>query len=307
MTIILNSLFPVFVLMALGRLLRRYEAVGDAFLKTSDRLIYFIFFPAMLFWKIGTPAMGRAIDWGLCLAALSAVSVVYMLSLGYSKASGMPRRAVGSFSQACYRFNTYVGVAIVLNAAGDQGVREFGVMIGFLIPFINLLAVSTLIWFSEKSGDSHHGKGYFARVLFSNPLILACIAGIAYSKLNVPFPEFLDNTFRMLSVVALPMALISIGGILDPSRVRGHFRYSTAAAAFKLLVLPVTGYAFLRLFGVSGLPFNVGMLYFALPTSTALYVLSSQLGSDVHLGAAAVLCSTLFSFLSLSLVMILFL
>ena len=124
MTIILNSLFPVFALMALGASLRRFRMVDNVFLRTSDRLIYFIFFPIMLFWKIGAPAMGKAVDWRLCLAVIADIAAVYGLSLAYIKAVNMPRRAVGSFSQASYRFNSYVGVAIVLNTLGDPGVRD---------------------------------------------------------------------------------------------------------------------------------------------------------------------------------------
>ena len=47
------SLFPVFALLLLGHLLKRFGLTNEAFLNTSDRLIYFIFFPMLLFWKIG--------------------------------------------------------------------------------------------------------------------------------------------------------------------------------------------------------------------------------------------------------------
>jgi hypothetical protein len=50
--IILNSLFPVFGLLILGGMLKRWKLTNDVYLKTSDKLIYFIFFPIMLFWKI---------------------------------------------------------------------------------------------------------------------------------------------------------------------------------------------------------------------------------------------------------------
>jgi predicted permease len=53
MTIVLENLFPIFALMAAGKLLRHWNFTTDAFLRVSDRLVYFIFFPAMLFWKIG--------------------------------------------------------------------------------------------------------------------------------------------------------------------------------------------------------------------------------------------------------------
>jgi len=42
------------------------------------------------------------------------------------------------------------------------------------------------------------------------------------------------------------------------------------------------------------------MIYFTLPTSTALYILSSQLSSDTQLASAAIALSTMLSFISLS-------
>jgi malonate transporter len=305
MAMIVNSIFPVVALIVLGVFLRRYGITNEIFLRTSDRLIYYIFFPAMLFWKIGSPSPGPAVYATLTLAVLSAVFTVYLLSLFYVKVANIPDFKVGSFCQGCCRFNTYVGMAIVLTALGDEGVRVFGVMIGVVIPFINLLVVPTLIWFSGETYPFREKVVILLKAVLSNPLILGCFLGILYGSLGVPFPVSVDNTFRMLSMVALPMALISIGGSLSFTVVRGHLKLALVTTFFKHLVLPVLGYLLLRFFQVSGLPFQVGMIYVALPTSTAAYILSSQLHSDVDLAAAAILLSTTLSLLSLSVVMLL--
>jgi predicted permease len=260
----------------------------------------------MLFWKIGAPASPTPVDWKFILAVLSAVFVIYTASLFFIRITRVANFQVGSFSQCCYRFNTYIGMAVILIALGDESVREFAVMIGVAIPFINLLAVSTLIWYSGKSYNTSKKIVLVLRSTLSNPLILACFSGILYSKLQLPFPRFADNTFLLLSMVTLPMALISIGGSLNLAKIKGHLKMSMIANLFKLLLLPAFGYFFLRAYGVAAIPFKVGMIYFALPTSTAAYILSSQLQSDVDLAAATILLSTLLSIVSLSLVMAVF-
>jgi predicted permease len=70
--------------------------------------------------------------------------------------------------------------------------------------------------------------------------------------------------------------------------------------------LPLVGYGMLVRLQVSGSALQTAMLFFALPTSTAIYVLSSQLGSDTALASATIVVSTVLSFFSLSVVMILF-
>ena len=70
MIIILNNLVPVFALMGLGHLLGRTGFIGDVFFKASDRLVYYIFFPVMLFWKIGGAGPEVSLDLPLNLSTL---------------------------------------------------------------------------------------------------------------------------------------------------------------------------------------------------------------------------------------------
>ena len=297
---VLNNLFPVFALLLFGHLLKRAGLTHDAFLKTADKLIYYIFFPALLFWKIGAAASDQAGDPGLYKAAICAVIGVYVLSSLYIKVFRVPAFQAGSFSQSCYRFNTYIGMAVILNALGEDGARQFSILIGLIIPIINILAVSTLSWYSEKKVSLPQRVRLTARALISNPLIIACLAGIAYWKWIGGFPIFIDNTFRLAAFVTLPLALFSIGGTLTLSGMKNHFKLSLVACVFKLILLPVTGYLFLKIFHATGISFKLGMIYFTLPTSTALYILSSQLSSDTQLASAAIALSTILSFFSLS-------
>ena len=100
--------------------------------------------------------------------------------------------------------------------------------------------------------------------------------------------------------MTLPLALISIGGVLSPQGLWAHLRLSLTASVFKLAVFPAIGYAIMKAIGVTAPSFGVGMVFFALPTSTALYILSSQLNSDTELASAAIAVSTLLSVFSLS-------
>lgn len=138
------------------------------------------------------------------------------------------------------------------------------------------------------------------KALISNPLILSCVAGILYSKSVGVFPVFVVNTLQLMTSVALPLALLSIGGELTFRSVRSYFSISVAASAIKLLLMPLVGYLLLHAMGITGLPFNVSMVFFALPTATSIYILSSQLNSDTEMASATILVSTVLSFFTLS-------
>ncbi|MDJ0624389.1 MAG: AEC family transporter [Desulfocapsaceae bacterium] len=303
--IILNALFPVVVLIAMGVILKRYGFTDSVFLRTSDKLVYHIFFPVMLFYKIGGANFSSGMNWNFCFAALAALVVMFGLSIALIMLCKVPDFQAGSFAQSCYRFNTYIGVAVILNSLGEEGIKYFGILIGIAIPIINVAAVTMLSWYSQEGMFAKGRTKMVGRALLSNPLIIGCLVGILYSRTFSGYPQFIDNCLQLISMVTLPLALLSIGGALTFKGLHRHLGFSMLAALAKLLVFPVIGFWFLKVFGVNGTPFQVAMIFFALPTSTAIFVLSSQMQSDTELASSAILVSTLLSFPVLSVVFLL--
>jgi len=297
---VFNSLFPVFALILSGSLLKRFGLTNDVFLQTSDKLIYYIFFPLLLFWKIGSASTDLFSDSGLYKSVILAILIVFIFSTAFIVIFKVSDFKVGSFSQSCYRFNSYIGVAIVLSALGEEGIHHFGILMGIIIPIINVLCVSTLIWFSGEKALPFKRMGQIIKGLISNPLILACIGGILYANLAEGFPPYIEGILQLCSFAALPLAMLSVGAALSISVIKDHFKLSLIASLFKLVVLPAIGYLLLIQFGVAGVALKVGLIFFALPTSTSLYILSSQLNSDTELASAAIAMSTILSFFSLS-------
>lgn len=297
---VLNSLFPVFALIALGMALRHWQLTTTDFLKTADRLVYFIFFPTLLFWKIGGSPAQETLNGDFYLATALAVLLIYAASLAYIHWR-VPDFQAGAFSQSCYRFNTYIGMAIIINAFGEEGARQFGILIGFFIPIHNILAVATLTWYARGQAAGTTRVGQTVRAMVSNPLIIACVAGLIYSRTVGGFPLFLHNALGLMAAITLPLALLSIGGGLTLRGIRDYWHPSLAGACFKLVALPLVGGMLLWLSDVSDLEFKIGMIFFALPISPATYVLSAQLHSDTRLASAAIVVTTALSVIPLAL------
>lgn len=299
--LVLNTLFPLCFLLLLGWGLKRFSMTDARFLAMSDRLVYYVFFPVLLFWKIGNGAPEPGVSAGLCLAGLSGVMLAFAASLAAIRYFRVSAFQAGSFCQACFRFNTYIGMALVLTVLGEEGVRHFGILAGVVIPVINVLSVSVLVWYSGGRPSIRENLKYFIRALISNPLILGCLAGFLFSRSDLVFPVFIQNSFFLMTSVTLPLALISIGGSLRFKGLADHARVSLLAAGIKLVFLPVTGFLLLKGFHVTGTAFTAGMIFFSLPTSTAIYVLSGQLNSDTELASGAIMMSTVLSFIPLTL------
>ena len=303
--IVLNALFPIFGLLVLGSLLRKFELTTEPYLKVSDKLVYFIFFPIMLFWKVGGAPHGggdQLIFVGVTLLALVSMFIISGLVIKFGPVTAFE---AGSFSQSCYRFNTYIGVAVILNSLGEAGIAYFGILIAIAIPLVNVFAVATLIWHSGSAGSAAKRGKIFLKALLGNPLIIGCFVGVLYARLVGGFPEFIDNTLALMSMVTLPLALISVGGALSFRGMQKYLPLSLLGAGLKLALFPLLGFFFYKLFQIDGIAYKTGMIFLCLPASTTIYVLSSQLKSDTELASASIVVSTLLSFVSLSIALLL--
>ncbi len=301
---IIQHLFPVFALIALGAALKRFGLTNPDFLAVTDRLIYFIFFPILLFWKIGGAEQAFSAEAGrFYLAVIGTVICIYMVSTLYILIFKIPAFQAGTFSQSCYRFNSYVGLAVIYSVLGEPAVARFGVLIGLVIPLINVLSVTTLIWFSAAPGHVGQRLQKTLVSILTNPLVIGCAAGLLYAAWINRFPLFIENTLRLGASVTLPLALLSIGGSLTPQTLKRHFPLAAVGAGFKLVLFPAIGFLILQLAGISGNDVVLGVIFFALPTSTAIYVLSAQLKSDTELASATIVLSTALSFFTLSAVL----
>ncbi|WP_232363781.1 AEC family transporter [Desulfogranum japonicum] len=297
---VLNALFPVFALILTGILLRRIGIVEKTFFRNSDRLVYYVLFPVMLFWKIGAASLAQGSEWHYLIASLCAVTAVFFLSLLFIRLTRMNAYKAGTFSQSCYRFNTYIGMAVVINLFGEKGVQLFAILVGVLIPIINVMSVGVLVWHDSSAEKVSSRLASTMKTLMTNPLILGCLAGIGYAHYIGGFPQYIDNFLRLLSSTTLPLALFSIGGALSFQSARDNAILAGLGAVIKLVFLPLTGWFSLYLFHVQGITWQVSMLFFSLPASTAIYVLSAQLHSDTELASAAIVLSTLSAFFTMS-------
>lgn len=303
---ILDSIFPVFALIALGVVLRRRGLTNRAWLATGDRLVYYVFFPALLFWKIGGTPAAEAVPWKLWAAGLGTIVILWLLSLAAIAAFRLKPFSAGAFSQATYRFNTYVAIAVVFNAQGDEGVARLGELLSTGIPLANILAVMTFIWFSRESMPQEDRVRLTLGALVRNPLIVACILGMTWARLLPAWPTAVDNTLRLAATFTLPFALISIGGSLTFEGLRSRFPAALGATVLKIAVMPVVGWVLLDQLGFTGPDRLTAMLFFAMPASTAMYVLATELNGDSDLSSAVIVLSTLGSLVSLSVVLTLF-
>jgi hypothetical protein len=308
---VLNTIAPIFLLLLLGVALRRTGFAPQELFRQTNRLVYWIGLPALLFLKTATAQIH-----GGSAAALSGVLIggmVACIAIGYAVAYAMrvSRPSVGSFVQAAYRGNlAYIGLPVILFSLGGAEAGEAGrpesvaaVALGPLIPLYNVAAVVVLLAGRQPAGEGRLGQaGRMAATVALNPLLLACAAGLAWAAWGPAIPAAGKRTLEALGQMSLPLALLGAGASLQWPH-RAGLAQATAASLIKVGAGPLAGLAIGALAGLPAVEMRIAMIYLACPTAVMSYVMAGQLGGDERLSADAVAVSTVLSLPALAAVL----
>ncbi|MEJ2700623.1 MAG: AEC family transporter [Desulfuromonadales bacterium] len=90
---IITIVLPVFMVIGLGYLLRRIRLVNEEFLFQTNRLVYFVALPLLLFYKIGSADFFANFNGALVVGSAAAVALGFALSYGYAALRGYPPAA----------------------------------------------------------------------------------------------------------------------------------------------------------------------------------------------------------------------
>jgi len=296
------ALLPVFGTIVVGYLFKRYTFPGDAFWPLAARITYFAFFPALLInnlapARLADLAIGRLILAVLLPTLLVALAVI--LARPYLRISGV---VFTSVFQGSIRFNTYVGLAAVAALYGSPGITLVAINLAVLVPLVNVLSVLMLT--RHGSIRSLHWRDTLP-ALAQNPLIIACVLGIALNLSGIGLPFVTGELLEIFARAALPMGLLTVGADLDLRAVRTGVWPVLVASGLKLLVLPLLTALACRLLGIGDLAMAVAVIFAALPTATSAYILAQQMGGDAQLMAGLLTVQTLAAVVTMPLVLLL--
>ncbi|KPK67218.1 MAG: transporter [Acidithiobacillales bacterium SM23_46] len=276
---IAELLVPDFALIALGFLLRRYGGFADEFWRGLERFVYYILFPALLFGALARGGIRFGAAGGLIATALIFTSAGIVLGYLAKPLFSPPKMVFASGFQCAFRFNSYVGLAILGTMHGLDGIAVFGLLVGVMIPVANVVAVWAL---------AHHGDGRLWGELARNPLIVSTLAGIAWALFGLPVPTIASTTLHFLGEAALPIGLIAVGAGLHLEALTERKRLMSYLVAVKLLAVPAVGYVTARAFGLTGVYFDSALVLAALPTASSAYILATQMKGDGRLVASVI-------------------
>jgi hypothetical protein len=287
-------LFPDFSLIVIGYLVCRFTVLNRAVWSGVEQLVYFLFFPVLLFHAIvksplnvGAASHLVAAGWSVGLAGIAlAYSVPHWPGL-----RGRVDPALhAANAQVAFRFNSFIGLAVIEKVSGPQGLAAMAILIGVSVPLMNIGAVWPM---------ARHGQRGFARELARNPLILATLGGLLANLAGLQVPQWLEPTLSRIGAASLALGLMAAGAGMQWRALGQAKRLALALMAIRHLALPLLALGLSAWLGLSHLQAGVLLTFAALPTASSSYVLAVRMGFDGGLVAALVTLSTALGVLSL--------
>ncbi len=294
-----NIVAPVFLIILLGYFLKRIGVINENFVEITSKFVFNVSLPAFIFMKISTLDLSAAFDIGQIIFIYAGTLLVYFIVWIIASLFIKDGRDLSVFVQGAYRSNyAIVGLAIIANLFGDEGLGKATLILAFLLPVYNVLAVIILTVPMRKIKKLKLSSTVQEIIL--NPLIISVIVALPFSYYKLELPSMLLTTGNFLADVALPLALIGIGGSLNIENIKRASTLAFSSSILKLVVVPVVLTFFAYLFGYRDMDLGIMFILFACPTAIVSFIMAEAMGANSKLAGNIVVISTIGSVITIS-------
>ncbi|WP_041724034.1 AEC family transporter [Calditerrivibrio nitroreducens] len=288
---------PIFLVVFLGYILRHFKYIEETYVKTSNKLIFNLFLPSLLFYEISKTEIKAENYLPILIVMAASIFTVFIVSFLLGRVLKMPPKSVGTFAMNNFRANyAYMGLPISFYAFGKEGLTIGSVLMAIIVPYVNLLSVVAL---SVGKRENKNRLKLFIQSIFINPIAFSCILGLIFSYFRIELPLFFSRSIDIISKVALPLALIGIGATINFEYLKGNKLYLIMVASMKLFILPSLALIYIYILGLKiDIVSKVLIVMLASPPATVNFVLADMMGGDKDLSSGSIMLSTLISIFS---------
>lgn len=301
--ICLQAVLPMFIMMAIGMLVRRAGLLNAHEVSRFNRVVFVVCYPCMMFTNLYGADIGDALNPRLiAFAAIFVFATIGVTALIVMKAEKEDRRR-GAMIQAVYRSNFVImGLPVAMNIYGDEDLAVTAMLIAVIVPIYNVMAVLILEFFRKGRPSPLH---IIADVL-KNPIIVGAIAGLFTVITGLRLPAILEGVVDDLGVCAMTMSLVILGASFSIRSIKDCGWRLPFCVIGRLIAAPAVGLTLAAVIGFRDLEFITLFAMIASPSAIASYTMAESMGSDGELAGNCVIFSSAFSCLTMFLWLFLF-
>lgn len=302
LTFSLNATVPIFLMMILGYILTKVGILDESSARKLSQFSFKILLPALLFQDLSNADFISIWDGKFVLfcfvVTIISILIAFIISRFYREKSER-----GEFIQASYRSSAAVlGIAFVNNIYGSSQMASL--MIIGTVPLYNVIAVIVLSLTSPEKDKRKTPKEIFLKTfgdVIKNPIIIGIAIGIIWSLLKIPQPAIMAKSISYLAEMASPVSLIALGALFKIGDAKSKLSASLVITFIKLiffcaLFLPAAVYL-----NFTGEKLIAILVMLGSATTGSCFVMAKNMGHRGVITSCAVMITTLFSSLTLTL------
>jgi len=286
-----NNILPAFLIIGAGVVMDRRLHVEQ---KSLSRMALYVLSPCLIFSLIMTSTVDPLSFTRMALFSLATTLAMVAVAFGVGSALRWPARKIDGLVLATAFVNSgNFGLSVILFAYGEEGLALAS---AFFV--VSGVAAHTIGAFFAARGDGGSLKA-MGRVL-RLPVMYAFVLALVLRLLDLRAPDVLMNPVNLVGRAAVPVLLLMLGLQLSQTHVARHYGDVGIGVALRLVVGAGIAFLLAPLMGLEGLAMRVGVVEAATPTAVTSSLMAIEFGADPEYVTSVIFFSTLFSALSLT-------
>ena len=295
--------------MAVGFVVVRIGLVGE---QGARRLVLFVFnaaIPILLFYRLATIDFPAEVAWSFLFGFYASAFVAYglgMLSARFLFHRPTDEQAIHGLG-AGFSNTVLLGIPLMLSAFGDQATVPVFLIISF--HSATLLPISILLIEADRQPGGQASQYRVPRLLLevlANPIIVGILLGLGTNLLGLTLPGPMDAAAQVMTLVAIPCALLALGASLAGYRLEGQIGPASVLVGIKLIVQPLLAWVLVvPILGLDAPWAPVAVVMAGLPSGAMVYLFGARYEAATEVAASVVVISSGVSVVTLSILLVL--
>ncbi|MGE5418844.1 MAG: AEC family transporter [Chloroflexota bacterium] len=307
--IIISQIVILAIVVVIGIIAARFRVITEESKDMLSKVIFNISLPLMLFTNfLRLKATPELLGNSFVVLSVSGFIIMFLLLIGWltSRIFGVKGREAAVFKAHSMFGNTiFLGFPLIFALFG-----EVGLLYATMFQLVSNIIMWTVGVVVLTYGQGTDWKKNLKRLL--NPNTIAIVSGFFFFLLSIRIPNVIQKPLTELGAANTWLSMLYIGAMLYFSGARAFLSTkSIYVLSFNRLVFaPALLIAFFWLmsaasFGVPDkLVLSVIILEASMPCMASVVIMARELGADDRLAVGNVFISTLFSIITLPLVLI---
>ncbi|KMM39074.1 AEC family transporter [Guptibacillus hwajinpoensis] len=293
--VFVDIIVPVFILIGIGVVLHR---IFHFDLYTLAKVNIYFVVPGFIFLKLYETAFSLSLFLSVLWFFLILIIVLYFISAGISRLFRYSKSVRATFTNSILFYNSgNYGVPVNdLVFKHDPFAMSIQVII---LTFQNILTFSWGI-FALKTVEGNKLSAVVG--YFKMPVLYAMILGIGFNLLNVDVPEFVLIPANYIADAMVALALVTLGAQVAQLRFAKNLSVVYVSLILRLIMGPAIALAIIYLLSLDGVIAKALLISSAMPTAVNSAIIAQEYENEPELAAQIVLASTVFSMVTVTVV-----